>query len=93
MKNLIEKISGKPVKHKKESKRIKFDSDDNLPLNKLLKLHNLTIIVGSVFKKTSIIHKFVYMNAFMSYKESSNTKELMYQKELTLINHINQKNA
>ena len=29
--------------------KIKFDSDDNLALNKLLKLHNLTIVVRSAF--------------------------------------------
>ena len=28
--------------------KIKFDSDDNLPLNKILKCHNLTIVVRSV---------------------------------------------
>ena len=31
--------------------KIKFNSDDTLPLNKLLKLHMLTVIVRSVFKK------------------------------------------
>ena len=31
--------------------RIKFDSDDNLPLNKTLKLHDLTVIVRYVFKE------------------------------------------
>ena len=31
--------------------KIKFNSDDNLPLNKILKLHNLTVIVRSVFQK------------------------------------------
>ena len=31
--------------------KIKFNSDDDLPLNKLLKLHNLTIIVRSVFEE------------------------------------------
>ena len=30
--------------------KIKFNSDDDLPLNKILKLHNLTIIVRSVFE-------------------------------------------
>ena len=29
--------------------KIKFDTDDNFPLNKPLKLHLLTIIVRSVF--------------------------------------------
>ena len=30
--------------------KIKFNSDDVLPLNKVLKLHMLTIIVRSVFE-------------------------------------------
>ena len=46
--------------------KIKLNSDDNLPLNNLLKLHNLTII----FKKTtSIIRKSFQMNVCMSYKK------------------------
>ena len=31
--------------------KIKFNSDDNLSLNKILKLHNLTIFVRSVFQE------------------------------------------
>ena len=31
--------------------KVGFDSDDNLPLNRILKLHNLTIVVISVFKE------------------------------------------
>ena len=31
--------------------RIKLTSDDDLPLNKILKLHMLTIIVRSVFEE------------------------------------------
>ena len=30
---------------------IKFNSDNNLPLDKILKLHNLTIVVRSVFQE------------------------------------------
>ena len=30
---------------------IKFNSDDNLPLNKILTLRNLTIVVRSVFQE------------------------------------------
>ena len=30
---------------------IKFDSDDNLPLNKVLKFHTVTIIIRSVFER------------------------------------------
>ena len=31
--------------------KIKFDSDDDLPLNKMLKFHMLTIIVRSVLEQ------------------------------------------
>ena len=30
--------------------KIKFDSDDNLPLKNLLKIHMLTVIVSSAFE-------------------------------------------
>ena len=36
---------------KKNYLKIIFNSDDDLPLNKILKLHNLTVIVRSVFEK------------------------------------------
>ena len=69
IKNLIEIINAKPGEYKKGFKRVKFDSDDNLPLNKLLKLDNLIIFVRPVIKKTtSIIYKLFQMNVFMSYK-------------------------
>ena len=31
--------------------KINFDSDDSLPLNKTLKLHNMTVIVRSVLEE------------------------------------------
>ena len=31
--------------------KIKFNSDDNLTLNKTLKLHNITITIRSVFEE------------------------------------------
>ena len=31
--------------------KIKFNSDDNLPLNKPLKFHSMTIIIRSVFEE------------------------------------------
>ena len=52
--------------------KIKFDADDDLPLNKPLKLHMLTIIVRSVFlflKKTvNFTCKFIKTDVCMSYK-------------------------
>ena len=50
IKNLIEKTSDKPGKHGKDFMKIRFNSDDHLPLSKILKLYNLTIIVRSVFQ-------------------------------------------
>ena len=31
--------------------KIKFSSDDNLPLNKILKIHNMAIVIRSVFEE------------------------------------------
>ena len=40
--------------------KIKFKSDDNLPLNKILKLHNLATVLRSVFEEDDkyYMHKF-----------------------------------
>ena len=42
---------GKSGKCEKDFMKIKFNSDDNLPLNKILKLRNLTISVRAVFEE------------------------------------------
>ena len=43
--------AGKSDEYEKDYIKIKFCSDDDLPLNKMLKLHILTIIVISVFEE------------------------------------------
>ena len=43
--------SGKPGEYEKDSMRIKFNSDDDFPLNKTLRLHNMTIIIRSGFEE------------------------------------------
>ena len=51
IKNEIETINGdKKVNYGKDFMKIKFNADDNLPLNKPLKLHLLTIIVRCIFE-------------------------------------------
>ena len=42
--------------------RIKFNSDDNLRLNKILKLHMLTITVRSVFEEDSKYYPQVFLD-------------------------------
>ena len=42
---------GKKGEHENDFMRVKFNSDDNLPLNKMLKFHILTVIVRSVLEE------------------------------------------
>ena len=52
IKNESETInSGKKGEHVKNSVKIKFNTNDNLPLNQPLKLHLLTIIVRCIFEE------------------------------------------
>ena len=48
IKNLIKRVHDKPGEYDKDFMKIKFDSDDNLSLGRILKLHILTVIVRSV---------------------------------------------
>ena len=41
--------------------KIKFDTDDNLPLNQQLKLHMLAIIVKSVFEDDGKFYRQLYL--------------------------------
>ena len=52
IKNKIETIKGgKKGEHGKDFMKIKFNTDDNLPLDKPLKLHLLTIIGRCIFEE------------------------------------------
>ena len=42
--------------------KTKFNSDDDLPLNEILKLHNLTIIVRSVFEEDGKYYLQVFLD-------------------------------
>ena len=44
--------------------KINFNSDDDLPLNKALKPHNLRIIVRSVFEENGKYHPQVFLDEF-----------------------------
>ena len=51
IKNEIETINdGKKGKYSKDFMKTEFNSDHNLPLNKTLKFHNMTIVIRSVFE-------------------------------------------
>ena len=57
IKNEFETINGSKTsthssaKYDKDFMKINFHSDDNLPLHKTLKLHNMTIVIRFVFEE------------------------------------------
>ena len=62
IKNKIKAINGgKENDYEKDYMKIKFNSDDDLPLNKQLKFHNMTITIRSVFEDGKLYLK-VYLD-------------------------------
>ena len=51
IKDKIEEVSSGECDYEKDYKKIKFNSDDYLRLNKPLKFHSMTIIIRSVFEE------------------------------------------
>ena len=62
IKNKIKKISDDEYDYEKDYMKIKFNSDDNLPLNKPLKFHNMTITIRSVFKEDGKLYPQVFLD-------------------------------
>ena len=50
------------IEYEKNYTKIKFNLDDDLSLNKIPKLHNLTIIVRSVFEEDGKCHLQVFLD-------------------------------
>ena len=50
IKNKIKEVDNSEFDYEKDYMKIKFNPDDNLPLNKPLKFHLMTITIGSVFE-------------------------------------------
>ena len=61
--NEIETINGgKKRENGKDFMKIEFNTDDNLPLNKPLKLHLLTIVVRCIFKEDGKFYPQLYLD-------------------------------
>ena len=45
--------------------KIKFNSEDDLPLNKMLKLHILTVIVRTVFEEHGKYYPHVFLDEYL----------------------------
>ena len=62
IRNKIKKISGDECDYEKDYMKIKFNSDDDLPLNKPLKFHNMTITIRSVFEEDGKLYPQVFLD-------------------------------
>ena len=63
IKNEIKAINGgKENDYGKDYMKIKFNSDDDLPLNKPLKFHAMTIIIRSVFEEDDKLYPQVFLD-------------------------------
>ena len=53
IKEIIKKINdyGQPIRYDDNYMKIKFNTDDNIPLNKIIYLPTITIIIRSIAKK------------------------------------------
>ena len=58
----IKKISSGEFDYKKDYMKIKFNSDDNLPLNKPLKFHNMTITIRSAFEEDGKLYPQIFLD-------------------------------
>ena len=63
IKYLVNTINGGEAgEYGKEYLKIKFNSDNNFPLNKVLNLHYLTIVVRSVFQEDNKYYPQVFLD-------------------------------
>ena len=58
----IKEVSSDECDYKKYYLKIKFNSNDNLPLNKPLKFHNMTITIRSAFEEDSKLYPQVFLD-------------------------------
>ena len=58
----IKEVSNDECDYEKDYMKIKFNSDDNLPLNKPLKFHNMTITIRSLFEEDGKLYPQVFLD-------------------------------
>ena len=64
IKEIIKKINGysQPIKYDDNYMKIKFNTDDNIPLNKIIYLRTITIIIRSVTQKDGKYYPQVFLD-------------------------------
>ena len=58
----IRKIDDDWLEYSKDYMKIKFSSDDNLPLNKALKFYNMTVTIRCVFSEDNKLCPHVFLD-------------------------------
>ena len=59
---MIKEVNSIECGYEKDYMKIKFNSDDNLPLNKPLKFHNMTLTIRSVFEEDDKLYRQVFLD-------------------------------
>ena len=62
IKDKIKEVSSDECDYEKDYMKTKFNSDDDLPLNKQLKFHNMTITIRSVFEEDGKLYPQVFLD-------------------------------
>ena len=77
IKKEIEKINGNEnIEYGKDFKKIKFESNDDLPLNKPIKLRNVTIIIRSVFSENGNFYSQLFLDEALQYQKINISEEI-----------------
>ena len=58
----IKEVSSGECDYEKDYMKIKFNSDDDLPLNKPLKFHLMTVTIRSVFEEDGKLYPQVFLD-------------------------------
>ena len=62
IRNKMKEVSNAECDYEKDYMKIKFNSGDDLPLNKPLKFHNMTITIRSVFEEDVKLYPQVFLD-------------------------------
>ena len=62
IKSITKEVSSGECDYEKDYMKIKFNSDDNLPLNKPLKFHLMTITIRSVFEEDGKLYPQLFLD-------------------------------
>ena len=75
IKNKIKAVSSGKCDYEKDYMKIKFNSNDHLPLNKPLKFHSMTITIRSVFEEDGKLYPQIFLDDTLYELKSAISKQ------------------